>query len=792
MTINKLTRQQIKDKLKLLPENELRKLLCEYFNYKKFYEVIESHGTVEFGKDIVFYDIDKFYKSKWYACVVKAKDINQTVYNDVSRQVNECFKKKYPSHKNGLVIINEVIVITNGVYKDNTKALIAEEIGEKNSPKVEYWDIGDIAEKIEDTSVLDILTNKNSIIQNLLNKDTLIEISNDNNLKFLETDFEVNIGKIEDFQIKIRAKSQEFENEMDIYLKSLDLSRGVKPIKFLPKIEDLIKFKKPVILHGIATSGKTTILKKIGKDFISLNEKGYVFYFELTKVKEDLATSTIENLLKRKFESIINEPFVLDKLEKGLTILLLLDGLDEIADLELENKITNEIIFLSKKIKIVLSSRTNDKIKEDEILKHEFEIYELLPLSFDEMIELGSKVLNDDKKASFIKLVKKNEIINSFPKTPLTTILLAVLFKEDKINVKELPRNITELYSKFIDIFLNKWDQNKGISQQFKFKEKQFILQKIAQHLQENNIINIAEDDMIHLIETILDNHPIQGFSNPSEFLSYICSRSNILLKNSTDNTYRFFHLTMQEYLTASLFNNEDENCLVRNFYDSWWVNTNIFYAGKIPHKSNVLLSIVDDKINIPITEDSKYSFIVHGTKVLQASHLLDKQKRKNILKSMIKNFDDLVKYNVNDFVNDQNIKIKRRTILDMILWERRMFKEFFDSTQFISCLEEIQKEFLLIEDLPLTDITEYCIAYCIATSKKDSTPLYEFLVGRKDVNPRWFKIIDVDVNIKKLLIDDKKLVMKFRTKANKHKEYIQKQFKEMLLKHYSSITSLK
>ena len=46
--------------------------------------------------------------------------------------------------------------------------------------------------------------------------------------------------------------------------------------------------------------------------------------------------------------------------------------------------------------------------------------------------------------------------------------------------LKELPKNISELYSKFIDLFLNKWDKGKGISEQYQLAEKEFILKAQA------------------------------------------------------------------------------------------------------------------------------------------------------------------------------------------------------------------------------------------------------------------------------------------------------------------------
>ena len=790
----KKSRQEIKDKLKILSEKELRKLLVELFNDLGFKEVIEFHGINELGKDIVFYDIDKFQRKTWYACVVKAKDVNQSAYDEIARQINECHRQKYPSTIDGRVSINHVLVITSGIYKDNARFQIAELLTEnKKTESVEFWSGPDIAEKIENTRIVDVLFDNQNFVQNLFNNAILNNISSESSLKLLENDFDVNIGNLESFQIKVKAKAKAFENERGEYLKSLDISHSNVPVKFLPEISEILKQNKPILLHGIATAGKTTILKKLGKDFISNGESGFVFYIELGKYKDFLSSGHINNIVNEIFLSITNEKFDLSIIEKGNYVLILLDGLDEVSDTNVQNKIISQIleINLIPSAKVVITSRTNEFIVNHNDLKEHFSTYELLPLSLNEMVDLGSKILtNDDKKANFVKLLKKNEIIHSFPKTPLTTILLAVLFKEDKIDVRELPRNITELYSKFIDVFLNKWDRNKGISQQFKYQEKQFIIQKIAEHLHSNNWVSIPSDDLLKFLDKLFLQHPIEGFKNSLDFLDTIVERSSIIIKDF-DNTYKFFHLTIQEYLAASLFTNDQETFLVENFYDNWWLNANIFYAGKTPHQASILHRICRLNENYPIDEQSKLSFIVHSSKILQAAHLLDKNSRKEILVSMIKIFDNLLKEILEDILINPDTRIKKRTILEFILLGRRMFYEFFGSAQFSECLNEIRWLLLERDVEELTDITEYCIAFCSALNSHSAKPLHDFLELKSNLNPRWYKIIDVDVNIKNLKIEDKKLVSKFKSKALKNKKYIQQQFKEVLEKHYSSITGI-
>jgi predicted AAA+ superfamily ATPase len=793
----KKTISQIKEKIRELQEHDLKQILIKLFESMNFLEVTDNHGTQEFGKDIVFYEDNKLHQAIWYACVVKAKDIYQKDFEDVSRQINECFRKSYPSHSKGHVRINKVMVITNYSFKDNAKSQIADLLDDsKHAEKITYWDGGNIAKNMESPEVIDLLFNQNGdLTQNLINKFSLSILNTDSSLKLLETDFNIRVQNIEDFRIKIKAKQKEFEDEREEYLKSAELKLKKLPLKFLPEINELLLNNKPVLLHGIAASGKTTILKKLGKDFIDQSISGYVLFFEISKIKKEIAKKGFSVLINDHFKNLTNKNIELESLDSNKKLLLLLDGLDEIYSEEERNLIISQILKLNafKSIKVVVSSRNNDYLETNDIFKNNFDKYELLPLSIDEMVDIGTKMLdNSSQESTFVKLIKKNEIIKAFPKTPLTAILLAILFKEQKIDVKELPRSITELYNKFIDVFLNKWDKNKGISEQFKYQERQFVIQKIAEFLQKKGEKSLSEDEMkIFLIE-LYKERPIHAIKDPEEFISNICERCSIIVKDEENHTFSFFHLTIQEYLTSTIMDNTDEELLLRNYYDDWWLNTNIFYAGKTPHHSDVLKKASEFKINYPGDPDSKLAYIINTTKILQAAHLIDVRLRKKVIISVIKIFDELLAETVKDTITSKDSRLNKKTILELILWSRNLFFEFLGVSQFIDTLKDIHQEIISTSSSGLSDITEYNISYSLAVLQRDANPLYDFVLSKENINPRWYKIVDVDVMIKHLEIPDKKISSKFKSKALLHKDYIKSQFGDRLLKHYTSITGVK
>jgi hypothetical protein len=264
------TLPEIREKLRSMNESELRKILVLIFESLGLQEVTESHGTQEFGKDIVFYDLDKFGRQVWTACVVKTKDINQTAFDTVIRQVGECFRKRYPSISQGNVDIDQVFVITNGSYKDNAKSQIADILDVKKP--ITFWNDTEIAKNIErNGGLLDILFGSHDLVKNLFNEQVGKNLGNDVGIKLLESDFDVHINSVEGFYIKVRAKAKQFEEERGEYLKAIDAHFKNIPTKFLPEIDGILSGKKFLLLHGIATSGKSTTLKKLEGTSLLIN-----------------------------------------------------------------------------------------------------------------------------------------------------------------------------------------------------------------------------------------------------------------------------------------------------------------------------------------------------------------------------------------------------------------------------------------------------------------------------------------------------------------------------------------
>ena len=296
---------------------------------------------------------------------------------------------------------------------------------------------------------------------------------------------------------------------------------------------------------------------------------------------------------------------------------------------------------------------------------------------------------------------------------------------------------------------------------------------------------------MKEYLEELKVERPVEILENSEEFLKNLCANSNILIYNGDLRQFRFFHLTIQEYLASLAFGVDNENDLVINFLNEWWLNPNIFYAGKTPEQSNVLTEISALKV-YPVDAMEKSTFIVHTSKVLKAAHLISKTERKKVLKTMIGMFDGTIKGLIMAIIGDEDPKFYKRTILDVILWARSFYMDYFSSKQFEECLQELWMDIVENKDTSLTDITRYCIAYDLSVLSGEAKYLLEFIDVNEDLNVRWSKIVEVDINIKHLNHDrNGKPILKLKQNSVKNKKYIAQQFNERIAKHYKSITSI-
>ena len=282
-------------------------------------------------------------------------------------------------------------------------------------------------------------------------------------------------------------------------------------------LSDLVNTEDKIFILGNPGLGKSTELKKLALDFWKEGEvEGFVPIFK--NLMDFTITDDLYNFLPSNWTELNN-------------ILLILDGIDEISDIEyfkskMENFINKE--GSGKQIKYIISCRTN--IYESIVLNiTDFKVFYLKNLTLDQSLKLLEQscdfpINNEEIAAKFLDYLK----------TPFHIEIFASFINQKN----SLPSNIAELWSNYIDNRLrtDKNDKLKKLAINIplikKYSRKTSLINELMKtnSFTEDNLFSIAKED----------------FSEYNEFL-----KNPLLDKEPYKETWFFEHRNIQEYFAA-------------------------------------------------------------------------------------------------------------------------------------------------------------------------------------------------------------------------------------------------
>lgn len=540
---------------------------------------------------------------------------------------------------------------------------------------------------------------------------------------------------------------------------------------------EILNSNKNFIIHGIPTSGKTLFLKRIGLKALNSNKPipNAVFYFDLQN--QSSKNIDIEGLVNNQFKDLTKgEEFKKSEFSKTI---LLFDSIDFIKDSAIRLSIYEQIEKFSQEsetnnYQIIIASRSFNFIQSQELFK-DFKDTELLPFNFKQAMALVKKIIpnNNIKTNNFLSALKDSMLNTTLQRTPLSLTLLAILYRDDKIDLKELPANIFSLYDLFTDVYLDKWDSTKGLTQLYKFEQTKNILAFIAFYLHKLgwNIISVI--DLKSFLITLREKYNYDELNDIDNFIIHLKSRNGVFNFDEANVSFSFFNHYFQEYFASLCIEDEDDEILINNFFNNWWSNSLVFYCGKNP-KSNKLHKTIIEKI-VPIDTAQKFTYISNHSKCLQASHAIAIENRTSVVDKLIVEFDNLFKSIYKEADENPNSVINQLPFVNIINQSKSLFESVFGSKHIATKeTKEFFEKILLDEKNNLSNITNYNIAYFLAFSNNSAFPFEIFADLIKD-DIVWNRIIYVDINflqLKKRI--DEKQYFRIKRKMNKNKFLIQ------------------
>jgi len=241
------------------------------------------------------------------------------------------------------------------------------------------------------------------------------------------------------------------------------------------QLEELLKPGRRILLYGDPGTGKSSALRKIALD---INQQAYNESVKrgasqvkpklpiLVTAAELFSYEAAAPLLQSTFGDLVAS----DTISVGA---LLVDGLDELEESKRQTVLDRSKDFASQwHCPLVIATRKADSTR---LVAAEFESYELLDFAFQQALTLIKKIVRNPDS---IEAVRKalQQVEQRIPLNPLSITLLLELVEEHK----ELPSSVTELYERFLDLALGRWDETKGLAVLFDYYTKKRFLSELA------------------------------------------------------------------------------------------------------------------------------------------------------------------------------------------------------------------------------------------------------------------------------------------------------------------------
>lgn len=511
----------------------------------------------EKGADFVLTKIDDtFGESEYIGVIAKVGKIKQNT-TEIDRQIEECDLKRYTEDGKKEILLSEIWIVSNGIITNNAKEKIHYKY---RTRKIKFIPQSKLVKLIDK-----YIPNYGSNIP--------IELG-----EYLHS------IKLENAEIEERTSLLPIEN------RSLYLSQTLEKIETntykqkkkryqKPKKEDLLKIIKNIdflIVEGQMGSGKTKLIRRTVDHLtkpdvyiktrlqpISISFKEFLEHFS-GEVRE-----LIEKTSKR---------YNLPKSDRKYFVLI--DGIDEVKQKTVERVDSIFDIYEQtkniKNLSVLIASRPIENPELEAKFKDVIHRYELSPLTMNKVIKFIESICSSlNIKNRIIEDLKNSPLFRALPMTPIAAILLAKLMNE---NLQELPSNMTELFTKYMELSLGRWDIEKGLQSQKEFEALMAIIPQLAVYMIDNEIYELASSEVKTFFENYLTKRNLE--INTKSLYDKLANRCDILCFHDKNDTISFKHKTFAEYFYAQYLSKKTTVSLSEDIYDTYWMNIYFFFFG--------------------------------------------------------------------------------------------------------------------------------------------------------------------------------------------------------------------
>jgi len=577
-------------------------------------EVEYRQGPSEMGADFVLTKKDITLGGQEYVgVVVKIGQITQS-HAEVERQIEECELERTFNSGKKKVYLSEIWVVASGSITQNAQEKIHHKY---RSKKIKFIDI-DALLRLVDAHYPeywdDVPVQEGEYLKVVRDNAHKLTYSNGMGFSFSDESY------IPQSLVKI-------DNSKSIY----KVRRKNKKQRLF--LSEALEKESLVLVEAMMGTGKTTLLSKEAAYFSS-NE----VYIKNKTLPIFVTAKQFHEVISKENIDIIEWTLREYSLSSQDRYLVLIDALDEMAVNGAERlsfiRSVRECFGSRDDVKVVITSRSFDDPDVEAEIDGLFSRYMLCSLTVPQVVGLVKAVCKNSGVVERLeKDLEKSLVFKALPKTPISAILLARILQE---NVQEIPSTMTDLYAKYMELVLGRWDVQKGLQSQIEYDVINNVVTNIATFMLENQLIEVPLGDIREIYESYVGNRKFD--IDKDMVYEKMLGKKEVFSVFSERGVLTFRHRTFAEYFYAQGLSRDQKAIIDENVYELYWAASYFFYFGMkrdcpdlVASLDNVLLS--DDRSRL-------LKLLGHGN-VLLAAYLTPYDV---VAKSMTEAFSDAAK----------------------------------------------------------------------------------------------------------------------------------------------------
>ena len=567
------TRQRIQDISSEV--DELHPLLQKLFEkHPKVSRVEYTHGPEEMGADFVLTRThDVLGTTEYIGIVAKRGKIHQNT-SDVERQIEECAVLRSIEGGKKQVVISEVWVVCTGIITHGAQRKI-----NKDHPgtKVHFIDVGHLAAMV-DEFVPYFLSDVELPVGTYLSDAKARSEELDRSLDLVQIEGESIYVNQDVVRVDVDPYRQEGRRRDGHRVKPVDIRKELKSNKLL-------------LVEAGMGGGKSKLLRRLTQHYadvgVFVDEKVLPVYATFKELVDEYGGD-----LRRLLEAKV--PDEVQKVVGDAMYLFLVDALDE-KDLppeELSDVLAGmmDLVDAEDGYRLVLTSRHVGSLDFDRRFLNRLERYEISQLSVGKIVHLLSVICKKlNLHTRIIEDLQRSPLFERLPRSPIAAVLLGQLLAQKR---QELPSTMTELYSKYMEHALGRWDLEKGLQSQQEFEVLENVLMDLAAYMLENEIEIIGTGEVEGRFREYLRERYMDV--EVHKLIERAVKRAEVLARSRDGGSLWFKHRSFAEFLYARWLLERGHLKADVKAFEPYWTNTYFFGLGLRKDAPDLLEALIE------------------------------------------------------------------------------------------------------------------------------------------------------------------------------------------------------